>query len=166
MKERVKSSILLLVLVKNLKLVYYPQKNLVSVVPSILLTDAKLITRLLSMSNRLIQCSGLGLAGPQAECNRRVFLMDAFGSLGFFINPKTSFYSSENHIFPEGCLSIPSVYRRILRSRWIRTRLILSCGVGLRKDEVRVINKRFSGILSACFQHEVDHLDGKLIVLV
>ena len=165
MKDRIKGISLMLVMVRNLRLVYYPHQKLASVASSVLLTDAALTAQLLSMANKLILCSGLGLAGPQIGCNKRIFIMGAPGSPRFFINPKAILRAPSDHTIPEGCLSIPNVYRQMLRSKWIRARLVLFGGTGLIKERVRVVNRGFVGMLSACFQHEIDHLDGRLILL-
>lgn len=155
---------LFFVLLEKLRMVYYPQSDLLVIASSILVTNTKLLVTMFGMFNKLSLANGLGLAGVQVNLARRVFLLGTPGVLFVLLNPKILQHSSEAHNLTEGCLSVPHVYRKVLRSKWVIIRSTMLSGIGLLDMEAKVVNRRFAGMCSACFQHELDHLDGKLII--
>ncbi|MGX7589683.1 peptide deformylase [Candidatus Vidania fulgoroideorum] len=109
-----------------------------------------------NMRNKLLLTNGLGISAPQLGFSKRIFII-AFGSkLITFINPVVIYRSSILFGSFEGCLSIPRYYVNILRSRYIMVEY-LDCNYVLS----RVFLK---GYLSSCLQHEIDHLNGILII--
>ena len=75
----------------------------------------------------------------------------------FYINPKISHYSKKSlQEGEEGCLSIPEI--RIIAERFDKIK------VKYFNSEGGKIKKPLSGFLSRLFQHELDHLNGKLMV--
>ena len=57
---------------------------------------------------------------------------------------------------PEGCLSCPDVSVEVTRATEIKVRAL--------DEEGRKVNKRYTGFLARIVQHELEHLDGKLII--
>ena len=103
---------------------------------------------------------GVGLAAPQVGENIRLIVVDV--SLGkdpkqvhFLVNPEIESASGER-VVEEGCLSIPGVTEKIRRREAVRVRAL-----NLEGEEV-VLDAR--GVLAFVLQHEIDHLDGKLIL--
>lgn len=111
------------------------------------------------MLDTMYAATGRGLAAPQVGVTRRLFVMDCSWKEGLpdprvFVNPEimTREGAQTNE---EGCLSIPDTPRRVLRA----DRVTLAYdGPHGRRQEV------FEGLHAACVQHEMDHLDGKLIL--
>ena len=73
-----------------------------------------------------------------------------------FINPVIKSVSDETSIYEEGCLSIPDTFIEIERPKICEIEYINLNG----KKEVL----KCDGLLSTCIQHEINHLDGKLII--
>ena len=103
---------------------------------------------------------GRGLAAPQVGHAIRLFVMDAHWKDGLpdpraFRNPELVWTSEETAVAEEGCLSIPGIPRRLRRPVACRLRFD---GPGGPREE------RFEGLAARCALHELDHLDGRLIL--
>ncbi len=107
------------------------------------------------MAEIMYDIPGIGLAAPQIGVNKRVIIFDIGEGLEVLINPEI--ISREDELeSQEGCLSIPD--RELLVKR-------------AQKITVRALNKEgekktfaFEGLIARVVQHEIDHLDGRLIV--
>jgi peptide deformylase len=110
------------------------------------------------ISRRLPFCQGFGLAAPQIGIELPVFgYIDLENRRHkFFINPVIKEYSDDMFMYEEGCLSIPGFYFPVERPNTI---LIEALDKDGEKFEVEA-----SGLLGRIFQHEVDHLNGKLVI--
>ena len=112
------------------------------------------------MRETMYQVNGIGLAACQVGVPRRVLVMDVSPldpEHGFFaiINPEI--LSEEGEIdYEEGCLSVPDCTEKIKRREKIRVR-----GTSPEGEEIEVAGE---GILSIALQHEIDHLNGVLIL--
>ena len=94
----------------------------------------------------------IGLAAPQIGISRRVFVMQV-GELAFnCFNPKILESSDELITFEEGCLSFPDEFLTITRPKTIKVQYQDHTGAE--------IIKVLKDIVSICFQHELDHLNG------
>ena len=104
---------------------------------------------------------GRGLAGPQIGFPFRIFVMDITWKAGksdakIIINPEILYSSNETQVNTEGCLSIPNQPIEVIRPKIIEL---------LWLDQEGTVNRdSFSGISAAVICHEVDHLNGKLII--
>ena len=103
---------------------------------------------------------GVGLAAPQVGENVRLIVVDV--SLGkdpkqvhFLVNPEIENAEGER-VVEEGCLSLPGITEKIRRRETVRVRAL-----NLSGEEV-VLDAR--EVLAFVLQHEIDHLDGKLIL--
>lgn len=85
---------------------------------------------------------GKGLAAIQVGFSLRMFLMDD----KLFVNPIISWKSRKMVDSEEECLSIPG-FKKIIK----------------RHEQVEIKGIVYSGIDSFCIQHEIDHLNGRLI---
>jgi len=105
--------------------------------------------------------NGIGLSANQIGLDFAVFVAevpDAQGGTKFYavFNPKLEKISKETVIFEEGCLSVPGKWGDVSRAETI----ILS---GFNKIGKPVKVKAW-GLLARVFQHEMDHLSGKLFI--
>lgn len=99
---------------------------------------------------------GIGLSANQVGKNFRMFIADVNRKFYAIFNPEIIKPSSEFTEIEEGCLSIPKTYGIVPRSEKLELRGFDRYGKPLRI-------KAF-GLLARVFQHEVDHLDGKLFI--
>ena len=107
------------------------------------------------MIETMYAAPGVGLAANQVGVNRRMFVYDVGDGPGVVINPRIAESDGEWSYY-EGCLSMPDLAWDVVRPR--RVRLV---GLGLDGEE---IDLEADELLARCFQHEVDHLDGVLLV--
>jgi len=115
----------------------------------------------------LARDDALGLAAPQIGINKRIVV---FKSRNFeertriksredydiLINPRITQVRGEEEKMTEGCLSCPEVSVEVARATEIKVRAL--------DEQGRKINKRYSGFLARIVQHELDHLEGKLVI--
>ena len=104
---------------------------------------------------------GIGLAAVQVGILKRVLVIDLSTKDEkkeplSFINPIIKNISDETSVYEEGCLSIPDTFREIERPK--------ICEVEYIDINGKVRNLKCDGLLSTCLQHEINHLDGKLII--
>jgi len=100
--------------------------------------------------------NGIGLAAPQIGSDLRVCVIELDDKNYVFINPTISAKSKEKIITEEGCLSFPGKYYPISRSEEVKVRYL--------DQEGKNIKLKASGMLSRAIQHEVDHLNGILMI--
>ena len=108
------------------------------------------------MFETMYAAEGIGLAAPQVGRTERLAVVDVEGKKFALINPKIIESSSETDKAEEGCLSIPEVYGDVERPSEVTIRAIDENG----KEYEASGNQ----LLGRCFQHEIDHLDGKLFI--
>lgn len=108
------------------------------------------------MEETLIVVEGLGLAAPQIGVSFRVCLARINRKITPLINPKITWRSTETETAQEGCLSLPGLGVNVPRALRIIVRYQDTRGK-TQERELKNLNARV-------VQHEVDHLDGILIV--
>lgn len=108
------------------------------------------------MAETTVNAQGLGIAAPQVNHDLRMCIVTIGGKLLPLINPAILSKSAETSIAEEGCLSLPGIWRDVPRSVSITLRYTDTKG----KEQER----RLTDIDARVVQHEVDHLDGILIV--
>lgn len=101
------------------------------------------------------EADGIGLAAPQIGLNCRLCVIEIDGVIRYLINPKITSVSKEKILFEEGCLSLPGDYYSVERAAKVTVRY-----TNEKNEDVKL---RAHGLLAVCIQHELDHLDGKLI---
>jgi peptide deformylase len=119
--------------------------------------DSTVRTLVRDMIETMYSAPGLGLAANQIGIPRRVAVFDAQDELGprVMINPEIVETSGEWE-YDEGCLSVPDRYWPILRPAFARVKAL-----DLDGNEVELAG---DGIVGRVLQHEVDHLDGQLLI--
>ena len=103
---------------------------------------------------------GIGLAAPQVGVSKRLTVIDL--SMGknvdeklVLINPEV--ISSEGRLYEEeGCLSFPDIREKVVRAAKVRIRA--------QDEKGKWFEMEGEELLSRCFQHEIDHLDGVLFI--
>ena len=101
---------------------------------------------------------GVGLAAPQLGISQRVFVyrVGQDAPVVVLVNPEVEWSGDDNEQFDEGCLSIPGIELEVERPVHVRVRARDEQG-----DERTV---EASGLEARVIQHEIDHLDGVLIL--
>jgi len=113
------------------------------------------------MLDAMYEAPGIGLAAPQVGVSRRLVVIDVSEKDGernplVLVNPQILHRSSETSSHEEGCLSIPDVKVEIERPAKVRVRFLDRAGHEQTLDA--------DGLLATAVQHEIDHLDGRLII--
>ena len=131
--------------------------------------DAKLQTLIDDMYETLLDAPGVGLAAPQVAVSQRLILVrlmddeksveefgEEAGKLYVVINPEIVKASKEMVEGTEACLSIPGYFGTVERHEKVTVK-------GLDR-EGKPIRIKAAGWQSRVFQHEIDHLDGRLYI--
>ena len=110
------------------------------------------------MFETMYAAPGVGLAGPQVNVSKRLFVVDVHDDEhppAVVINPKLEALSEEVEL-REGCLSVPGMIGDIVRYRRAAV-----TGLDRAGRKIRIEGE---GLLAQCLQHEVDHLNGALFI--
>jgi peptide deformylase len=120
------------------------------------------ITELIARMRRIMhRANGIGLSANQIGLDFKMFIAeipDPSGGTKFYavFNPKIEKLSEETIVFEEGCLSIPGQWGDVLRAQAVTV-------TGQDKNGKPAKIKAW-GLLARIFQHEIDHLNGKLFI--
>jgi len=119
--------------------------------------DGRLARLAQDMITTMYEAPGAGLAAPQVGVQKRVFVYDAGEGEGakVIVNPVISEARGEWE-FEEGCLSVPGLHWPIIRPKEVHL-----TGYDLDGNEISVEADEFE---ARVFQHELDHLDGVLLL--
>ncbi len=117
--------------------------------------DGKLAKLADDMLQTMYAEPGIGLAAPQVGVQRRFFVYDLGDDPRILINPVVV-ESDGEWLYEEGCLSVPGLHWEIVRPKEIHI-----TGYDLSGNEVSIEADELEARL---FQHELDHLDGVLLV--
>jgi peptide deformylase len=110
-----------------------------------------------NMIETMLEKGGVGLAANQVGVLKRIIVVQTERGPEVFINPQIIRTSKEKNKDKEGCLSLPrDIYLEIKRSNWVEIEAL--------NLEGKKINKKYEGFVSRIFQHEIDHLNGILII--
>mgnify|MGYP003682038517 CR=1 FL=1 len=110
----------------------------------------------LNMVATMYTNNGIGLAAPQIGNFSRTIVINQGTSSLIMFNPKIVEASADEKPTSEGCLSFPGQYVKISRPSDI-----VASWMDMNGNEQK---ESFSGMASTCIQHEIDHLDKKLII--
>lgn len=120
--------------------------------------DAALAEEVERMGELMHDALGVGLAATQLGVLHRVLVYRAHAEdpLTALVNPEIEWRSDETELAEEGCLSLPGVHLEVERAHALRVR------ARDRDGEELVVEAE--GLSARIIQHEVDHLDGILIL--
>ena len=108
------------------------------------------------MFETMYAAEGIGLAAPQVGRMERLAVVDVEGQKFTLINPEVIERTGDIDKAEEGCLSIPDIYGDVERPFTVTIRAMNENG-----EQYEATG---SELLGRCFQHEIDHLDGKLFI--
>jgi len=120
--------------------------------------DEALRAEVARMGTLMSDAMGIGLAATQVGVPHRllVYRVQHESPVNALVNPEILWSSKDSEVMEEGCLSLPSVHVDVERSIHVRVR-----GCDEQGDEVLI---EASGLEARVIQHEIDHLDGVLIL--
>ncbi|MBC7835678.1 MAG: peptide deformylase [Phycisphaerales bacterium] len=155
----------------TLRIVHYPDPALrrkASPIEPVTDEQSAVARRMIEL---MFQAEGVGLAAPQVGLPWRMFVAHVPASEGrspddspptatvepqIYINPVISSPVGAPELGEEGCLSLPEITGQVMRSLIITITATDLKGVRLTHTA--------AGLLARCWQHEIDHLDGVLII--
>lgn len=118
------------------------------------------------MTATLKDVGGMGIAAPQVYTSKRIFILASHPTPNYpdapniepvaVINPKIVFRSDEINVGWEGCLSVPGYRGRVPRHSYIEVDYFTVAG--------RNVKHRIDGFPAIIFQHEYDHLEGRVFI--
>ena len=111
------------------------------------------------MLETMYSAGGIGLAATQIDVHQRILVIDVSENRDkpqIFVNPTFTVSDQQNLDYDEGCLSIPGFYETISRPKKVV--------IHSQDQHGKHFDLEADGILAVCIQHEIDHLDGKLMV--
>jgi len=111
------------------------------------------------MFETMHRARGIGLAAPQVGRTERIAVADVEGGGKnpiVLVNPVVVSASSATAKAEEGCLSVPDVFGDVVRPESVVIRAL--------DREGKEFEMEASELLARCFQHEIDHLHGKLFL--
>ena len=107
------------------------------------------------LQQTMYQNRGVGLAAVQVGVLKRVIIVDVGEGLISLTNPEIV-RQRDRQFDPEGCLSLPGIFLDVKRAQEVTVK-------GLNRDGEEVFVEG-SGLQARALQHEIDHLDGILIL--
>jgi peptide deformylase len=117
--------------------------------------DAKIAALVDRLTEAMYAAPGVGLAANQIGVQRRVFVYDIGDGPVAVINPRLV-ESDGEFTYEEGCLSVPGLSWEIVRPDAVHV-----VGIDLDGNEISIETDEFEGRV---LQHELDHLDGILLI--
>lgn len=117
--------------------------------------DSALVRLAGGMVETMYEASGIGLAAPQVGVGKRLFVWDVGEGPHIIVNPEIV-ESDGEWTFEEGCLSIPGLSWEVVRPKQVHV-----VGRDLDGNEMSIEADELEARL---FQHELDHLDGTLLI--
>lgn len=99
---------------------------------------------------------GVGLSSTQIGREESLFVVKLDNKFIIVFNAKVTAQSKKQKLFFEGCLSIPDYYGEIKRP--------ISVTVSYQDEAGQQITRKLNGAKSWIFQHEVDHINGRLFM--
>jgi peptide deformylase len=120
------------------------------------LKDSKIQRLIFDMAKTMQTEKGVGLAAPQVGSDLRICTIQAEGKAYVLVNPKIKSFSRKKDIFEEGCLSFPGKFFPVERPIKVK--------VQARDIEGKKLKIKADGLFARVLQHEIDHLDGILVI--
>jgi len=144
----------------KLNILTFPDPRLRKVAVPVTKFDKSLEIFVSEMLETMYEENGIGLAASQVDFHERIIVIDISEERNdpkVFINPEFKVLNDKSLLsFTEGCLSVPGVSEEIARPD--------SIFLTWQDIKGRQHSEEPSGLLTVCIQHEIDHLEGKLMV--
>jgi peptide deformylase len=142
-----------------LEILEYPDKRLRTIAKPVTEVTDNIRKIIDDMFDTMYEAPGIGLAASQVNVHQRIVTMDLSEDKSeplVFINPEVTVLDGELESMQEGCLSVPGFYEDVTR--------IEHCLVKALDRDGKPFELEARGLLAVCIQHELDHLEGKLMV--
>jgi peptide deformylase len=141
----------------------YPDKRLRIPGKKVTEMTPELRTLVDDMAETMYAAPGVGLAATQVGEPVRIFVIDlqqneeegGHAGLRVFVNP-VIVERRDEIVWEEGCLSFPGIHEEIHRDAWVRVQAMDQNGQPFELEA--------SGLMAVAIQHELDHVDGVLLV--
>lgn len=133
----------------------YPDPVLRKETEAIDLFDSKLMDLIEEMKVIMLESDGVGLAAPQVGVSKKLAIVYYDETLYVLINPILLKADGEQ-VSEEGCLSFPGIFGNVLRPRHVVIEAYNEHGEKLTIEA--------EDFLARAFLHEMDHLEGRLLI--
>ena len=143
----------------QLNILRYPDPRLHKLARPVATVDERIRRLVDDMLETMRAADGVGLAATQVDVHECVIVMDTspgHDSPLVFINPQIVARSAEMAPVEEGCLSVPTIYDKVVRHERVTVRAL--------DREGQAFELEAEGLTAVCVQHEMDHLLGKVFV--
>ena len=144
----------------TLKILIFPDPKLRTVAEPVKEVDDSIVKLSQDMLETMYDGDGIGLAATQVDIHKRVIVVDVSNEKNdplVLINPTINkIIDKENKSYSEGCLSVPGIFEELERPTSVEIEAL-----GVDGKEFTLIAE---DILSVVIQHEMDHLEGKMMV--
>lgn len=140
------------------RIIYLPHQTLREVAQPVTVFDDKFQTLIDDMFETMYDAKGVGLAAPQIGISLRLSVVDVIGDKTqqiVLVNPEI-IHSEGEKKYQEGCLSVPGAYDVVKRAQKVTVKAQDRFG--------KTFEMTAEDLLAECFQHEIDHLNGKLFI--
>jgi peptide deformylase len=141
-----------------LDILQYPDSRLNTPAQRVEKIDAATRKLIEDMAETMYAAPGVGLAATQVAVHKQIVIIDVSDDrtdLRVFVNPEITRREGVA-VNQEGCLSIPGIYDNVERAESVTV-------TALDRNGAR-FTLNASGMLAACIQHEMDHLQGKVFI--
>lgn len=142
-----------------LEILEYPDERLRRIAKPVKQFDQYIKQIAEDMLETMYNAQGAGLAATQVDIDKRIVVIDISETRDqpqVLINPTYKPIGDKKSDLPEGCLSVPGFYDTLGRYDHITLTALDING--------NLYTKECTGIMAVCVQHEIDHLDGKLLI--
>ncbi len=144
---------------ESLTIIKYPDPRLRKICEPVVEFDASLRALADRMIVLMNQAEGIGLAAPQVGILKQMFVCAIIGKPKdsmVFVNPTLADLDGEAEAAEEGCLSIPEVTVTVKRP--------VKCRIDAHDLDGNPVAFEATELMARCWQHECDHLNGRLII--
>ena len=142
-----------------LPILKYPNSRLREKAKTVEVFDERIKDIVTNMIDTMMDAKGIGLAATQVDIHLRIVVIDIsedYSSPTIFINPEMKITDETPKSYTEGCLSIPGIQEPVERPTEVL--------VNAFDQEGNPFEKKYTGLMATCIQHEIDHLNGKLFI--
>ena len=143
---------------EDLKIIHFPDPRLRTKCRLVETFDESLRQLAARMFELMRQDKGVGLAAPQVGVSLRLFVLNHTGKPEddkVYINPVLSDPDGDEES-EEGCLSLPGININVLRSKSLK--------IQAQDLDGKPFEQRETGYIARIWQHEIDHLNGILLI--
>ncbi len=143
-----------------LEIIRYPDERLRTMAEPVAEVDDEIRRIVDDMAETMYAAPGIGLAGNQVGVLKRIAVIDVDytdGSPNLIVLINPEIVAREGNVtWEEGCLSLPDLHEDVVRAEQVRVRAL--------NHEGEQFEIEADGLLAVATQHEIDHLDGVVLI--